>query len=192
MSINLSKGQKIAIGQTNLSIGLGWTPNQSTTGKQFDLDCSVFLLDGNKFIPSDKDFVFYNNLKSPDGAVEHSGDCRSGNKSDAGDDETIKIDVAKLNPEIKELVFVVSIDDAAVRAQTFGQIRNSYIRIVDNDTGAEIAKYELDEDFSIETSIEFGRLYLKDGKWKFDPTGIGYKEDLSFFVSKYYSGMVNK
>ena len=191
MGINLSKGQKIVIGQTNVTIGLGWTPNAGTNGA-FDLDCSVFLLDTNKMIPTEDHFVFYNNTKSPDGAVQHSGDDTTGANSAGGDDEQIKIDVSKLDATIQELLFVVSINEAQARSQNFGMVRGSYIRIVDNVTGLEIAKYELDEDFSIETSIEFGRLYKRDNEWKFDASGIGYKEDLSFFVQKYYAGPVQK
>lgn len=189
MSINLSKGQKIAVGQTNLTVGLGWTPNAGTNGA-FDLDCSVFMLDANKMIPSENNFVFYNNTKSPDGAVEHSGDNKTG--AGEGDDEKVMIDCTKLDPAIQEMLFVVTINEAAARGQNFGMVRNSYIRIVDNTTGAEIAKYELDEDFSIETSIEFGRLYKKDGAWKFDASGVGYREELAFFVQKYYAGPVHK
>jgi tellurium resistance protein TerD len=189
--INLSKGQKIEITQKNFTIGLGWTPNQGTNAA-FDLDCSLFLLDSNKMIPTENHFVFYNNQTSPDGAVKHSGDDRTGANSAGGDDEQIKIDVNALDANIQEMLFVVSINEAQARGQNFGMVRGSYIRIVDNETGAEVAKYELDEDFSIETSIEFGRLYRRDGGWKFDASGIGYKEDLAFFVQKYYAGPVQK
>jgi len=191
MGINLSKGQKIAIGQTNLTIGLGWTPNVGTNSA-FDLDCSVFLLDANKMIPTENHFIYYNNLKSPDNAVQHSGDDKTGANSAGGDDEQIKIDVNILDENIQELLFVVTINDAQARSQNFGMVRGSYIRIVDTITGVEVAKYELDEDFSIETSIEFGRLYKRDGVWKFDASGVGYKEDLAFFVQKYYAGLVQK
>lgn len=191
MGINLSKGQKIAIGQTNLTIGLGWTPNAGTTAA-FDLDASVFLLDTNKMIPTENHFIFYNNPNSPDGAVKHSGDDRTGANSAGGDDEQIKINVSALDPAIQELLFVVTINDAPARSQNFGMVRGSYIRIVDNDTNEEVAKFELDEDFSIETAIEFGRLYKRDDVWKFDASGIGYKEDLAFFVQKYYAGPVQK
>lgn len=189
--INLAKGQKIVIGQTNVTIGLGWAPNPGTN-QAFDLDCSVFLLDSNKMIPDENHFIFYNNPESPDGAVLHSGDDKTGANSAGGDDEQIKIDVSKLNNNIQELLFVITINEAQARNQNFGMVRNSYIRIVDNTTGQDIAKYELDEDFSIETAIEFGRLYKKDGEWKFDASGIGYKEDLSYFVQRYYAGPVQK
>jgi tellurium resistance protein TerD len=191
MSINLSKGQRIAIGQTNVTVGLGWTPSQGT-GPKFDLDVSVFLLDANKIIPSEEFFVFYNNRQDPQAAVVHSGDCRDGNTSGNGDDERIVIDTTKIDPRVQELIFIVTIDEAEARRQNFGMIRNSYIRIVDNTTGAEIAKYELDESFSVETAVEFGRLYKRGEEWKFDPSPVGHNSDLGAFVSRYYQGPVNK
>ena len=191
MSINLSKGQKIVIGQTNLTIGLGWSPNEGT-GKTYDLDLSIFMLDVNKQISNDANFVFYNNLKSPDGAVIHSIDDLTGSSSDGGDDETATIDITKLDSAIQEMLFVVTINDAQQNNQNFGQIKNSYIRVVDNTTNMEIARFDLNEDFSIETAVEFGKLYKKDGAWKFDASGIGYKEDLGFFLSKYFSGSIVK
>lgn len=195
MSIKLNKGQKIVIEQTDFTIGLGWKPADGSN-KPCDLDCSVFLLDGNKMIPTENHFVFYNNPKSPDNAVKHSGDDRTGAGSENGDDEQITINTALIDPSIQELLFVVSIDEAVARNQNFGQVRNSYIRIVDNKNSDpatnEIAKYELDESFSVETSIEFGRLYKKNGVWKFDASGIGYKEDLGYFVQKFYAGPVEK
>jgi len=185
MSINLSKGQKIELGITNFSVGLGWTPNEGG-GAEFDLDASVFLLNANKLIPEEEFFVFYNNKDSKDRAVHHSGDDRTGGNSDGGDDEVITVDINKLDDRIQELVFIVTIHEAFNRNQNFGQVKNSYIRIVDNTTNREIAKYELDEDFSIETAIEFGRVYKKDGVWKFDASGISYRNELEFFVNKYY------
>lgn len=188
MGINLTKGQKIELKDSKFKIGLGWSPNQGT-GQSFDLDCSVFLLNGNKVIPTENHFVFYNNPKDPNEAIKHSGDDTSGKNSAGGDDETISIDTAKLGKDIIEMIFVVSIHEAKSRNQNFGMIRESYIRIVDeNET--EVAKYELDENFSIETSIEFGRLYKKDNQWKFDASGIGYKEDLAYFINKYHNGIV--
>jgi tellurium resistance protein TerD len=187
MSINLTKGQRIAVGQTNVTVGLGWSPNTGV-GEKFDLDCSVFLLDKNKMLKTEEHFVFFNNLKSPCGSVQHSGDDTTGMNSAGGDDEQIKIDISTLDPDVTELLFVASIHSG----QNFGRVRESYIRIVDNNDGSEIAKYELDENFSVERSIEFGRLYKFEGVWKFDASGIGYDEDLSFFVEKYYSGNIVK
>jgi tellurium resistance protein TerD len=189
MAINLSKGQKIDIGLSNLSVGLGWNPAEGH-GQSFDLDASAFAVNAGRKIPSEGYFVFYGNVDSPDGAVHHSGDDPTGGNSADGDDETLTINLSKVNNDIQEILFIVTIHDALARKQNFGQVRNSYIRIVDNSNNTEIAKYELGEDFSIETSVEFGRLYKRDGKWKFEASGIGYKEELAFFVNKYYDGQV--
>jgi len=170
---------------------LGWVPNEGT-GHDFDLDASAFMIDGNRSIPAEEYFVFYGNIDSPDGALHHTGDDPTGGNSADGDDETIEVDLSKVNPTITEILFVVTIHDAIIRKQNFGQVRDSYIRIVDDSNGQEVAKYELGEDFSIETAVEFGRLYKRDGKWKFEASGIGYKEDLSFFLAKYYTGQIIK
>ncbi len=184
MAINLQKGQRMSLGLSNVTLGLGWDPNQST-GADFDLDASAFCLGDNGKIPQDEYFIFYNNLLSPDGAVEGAEDDQTGGASDGDDDEQIKVNLSKVDAKIKEIVFVVTIHDFKARNQNFGQVRNSYIRILDNSNNAEIAKYELEEDFSIETSVEFGRLYRKDNEWKFQAMGDGYKEDLNYFVQKY-------
>ncbi len=189
MAITLTKGQKINIGLTKISVGLGWNPNEGT-GNDFDLDASAFMIDGNRMIPTEDFFVFYGNIDSPDGGLHHTGDDPTGGNSADGDDETIEVDLTKISEKINEILFVVTIHEGAQRKQNFGQVRNSYIRVVDDSTSVEIAKYELGEDFSIETGIEFGRLYRHDGKWKFEASGIGYKEDLSFFLSKYYKGQI--
>lgn len=191
MAINLKKGQRIDIGLNNLTIGLGWDPNEGT-GADFDLDASAFMINGNRLIPKEEFFVFYGNTDSPDGALHHTGDDPSGGNSDGDDDESIEINLSKVDTSIEEILFVVTIHEAENRKQNFGQVRNSYIRIVNNDNGEEIAKYELEEDFSIETAVEFGRLYRKNGSWKFEASGIGYREDLAFFVEKYYKGDVIK
>lgn len=191
MAISLVKGQKINIGLTSISVGLGWNPNEGT-GNDFDLDASAFMIDNNRLIPSENFFIFYGNVNSPDGALLHTGDDPTGGNSAHGDDETIKVDLAKIQSNITEILFVVTIHDASNRKQNFGQVRNSYIRIVDNKTDTEIAKYELGEDFSVETGVEFGRLYLHNEHWKFEASGIGYKEDLSFFLEKYYKGQIIK
>lgn len=183
MAINLTKGQRIEIGLTKVGIGLGWDPNAGT-GFDFDLDASAFLLGENKKIPQDEYFVFYNNQKSPDGAIESSGDDLTGGNSD-GDDETLKVDLSKLDPKIQEIIFTVTIHDYESRRQNFGQVRNSFIRIYNSQTNDEIAKYDLDEDFSVETAVEFGRLYKRNGEWKFEAMGIGYKGGLQYFVGKY-------
>lgn len=189
MAINLQKGQKIDIGLSKMTIGLGWDPNEGT-GHDFDLDASAFMIDGNRLIPAENFFVFYGNTDSPDGALRHTGDDPTGGNSADGDDESIEVDLSKVDARINEILFVVTIHEANQRKQNYGQVRNSYIRIVDDNNGQEIAKYELGEDFSIETAVEFGRLYKHNGKWKFEASGIGYKEDLAFFLSKYYKGQI--
>ena len=183
MAINLQKGEKQSLqGLTKIKIGLGWNPNEGV-GNKFDLDASIFMLNSGKKVPTDGHFIFYNNLISPDGGVEHKGDNRDGDGD--GDDEVVMVDLNKMGAAVEEILFVVTIHDAATRKQNFGQVRNSYIRIVDDSNGTEIMKYELDEDFSVETSIEFGRLYKRNNEWKFEASGIGYKEDLGFFTNRY-------
>lgn len=184
--INLEKGQRIELGLEKVAVGLGWDPNPNT-GHDFDLDASAFLLGANHKLPADEYFVFYNNLCSPDGAVCSSGDDQTGGNSEAGDDETLTVDLAKINPVIQEIVFTATIHKAAERKQNFGQVRNAYIRIVNAATDEEIARYDLEEDFSVETALEFGRLYKKNDTWKFEAMGIGHKGGLQFFVDKYAS-----
>ncbi|MEN0056901.1 MAG: TerD family protein [Mucilaginibacter sp.] len=191
MAINLQKGQKIDIGLSKMTVGLGWNPNEGT-GYDFDLDVSAIMIDANRFVPEDEFFVFYNNVDSPDASVHHTGDDPSGGNSDGGDDESINVDLTKVDPKIQEILFVVTIHEAQPRRQNFGQVRDSYIRIIDELTGSEVCKYELGEDFSIETAIEFGRLYRRNGQWKFEASGVGYKEDLAFFLSKYFKGQIIK
>lgn len=182
MAINLQKGQRLEVGLQRVGIGLGWAPAEGT-GYDFDLDASAFMLGENNKIPADNFFVFYNNLQSPDGAVASSGDDLTGGGD--GDDETLNVDFSKVDPRITEIIVVVTIHDYEERKQNFGQVRNSFIRIYDEASNEEICKYELDEDFSVETAIEFGRLYKKDGGWKFEAVGSGYQGGLQFFVSKY-------
>lgn len=189
MAINLQKGQKIDLGLTKMTIGLGWDPNEGT-GHDFDLDASAIMIDANRKLVGDAYFVFYNNLNSPDGALTHTGDDPDGKSSDGDDDEAIIIDLEKVDERVEEILFVVTIEDFERRKQNFGQVRNSYIRVVDNNSNEEIAKYELDEDFSVETGVEFGRLYKRNGNWKFEASGIGYKADLGFFLEKYYNGQI--
>lgn len=184
--INLEKGQRISMdkGLTLVGVGLGWDPNEGT-GYDFDLDASAFMLGENGRIPADEYFVFYNNQKSPDGSVESTGDDLTGGNSDGGDDETIDVDLTKVDSKIQEIVFTATIYKAEERKQNFGQVRNSYIRIYDAKTDTEIARYDLDEDFSIETAVEFGRLYRRSGEWKFEAMGIGNKGGLQSLVNKY-------
>lgn len=186
MAINLSKGERFDLskGLAKVGVGLGWEPNEGESQFDFDLDASAFLLAANKKLPQDEFFVFYNNQKSPDGAVESSGDDQTGGSSD-GDDETLSVDLNKVDKRVEEIVFTVTIHDAEQRKQNFGQVRNSFIRIYNALNGEEIAKYELNEDFSVETAIEFGRLSRSGGQWKFEAMGIGYKGGLQYFVNKY-------
>lgn len=183
MAINLQKGQRENINAPKFTIGLGWDTNSSSTGSGFDLDASVFILGDNRKIISDSHFIFYNNLKSPDDAVIHTGDNLTGDGD--GDDEQVKIDLTKINPAVKEICIVVTIHDAVNRKQNFGQVRNSFIRIVDDSNNTEMVKYELEEDFSIETAVEFGRIYNKDGQWKFEAMGVGMKGGLEDYLNKY-------
>ena len=183
--INLQKGQRIEIGLSKVGVGLGWDPNKST-GYDFDLDASAFMLGNNGKIPKDEFFVFYNNQKSPDGSVESMGDNLDAKDTPEGeDDETINVDLTKVDPQIQEIIFTATIYKAEERRQNFGQVRNSYIRIYDTTTNEEMARYDLDEDFSVETAVEFGRLYRHNGEWKFEAIGNGNKGGLQSLVNKY-------
>ena len=184
MAISLEKGQRIEIGLSKVSVGLGWDPNEGS-GVDFDLDASAFMLGANKKLPKDEFFVFYNNQTSPDGSVESTGDDLTGGNSDGGDDETLNVDLGKVDPQVQEIIFTATIYKAEERKQNFGQVRNSYIRIYNSITNEEIARYDLDEDFSIETAVEFGRLYRRNGEWKFEAMGIGNKGGLQALVNKY-------
>ena len=180
MSIALSKGSAISLskeapGLRSVSAGLGWDP-RATTGYEFDLDASLLGLGTNGRAYSDQWFVFYGNLSSPDGSVQHTGDERSG--AAEGDDETINVDLAALPPEIDRLVFVASIHEAQARGQNFGQVQNAYIRMVDNESGRELARYDLTEDASMETAMVFGEVYRSGEEWKFKAVGQGYASGL--------------
>lgn len=183
MAIELEKGQRIGIKLEKVGVGLGWDPNEGG-GDDFDLDASAFMLGENHKLPRDEFFVFYNNLKSPDGAVESMGDDRTGGSSD-GDDETLNVDLSKVDPKITEIIFTATIYKAAERKQNFGQVHNSYIRIYNAVNNEEIARYDLDEDFSIETAVEFGRLYRRGSEWKFEALGLGNKGGMQALVDKY-------
>lgn len=182
MAINLQKGQRESITAPKFTIGLGWDTNASASGADFDLDASVFMLGENKKLLADDYFIFYNNLTSPDGALTHTGDNLTGEGE--GDDEAINVDLSLVNPSISELCIVVTIHDAANRKQNFGQVKNSFVRIVDMN-GVEIMKYELEEDFSIETAVEFGRIYKRNNEWKFEAVGVGMRGGLQDYVDKY-------
>lgn len=183
MAINLQKGQRETLNAPKFTIGLGWDTNSSATGAQFDLDASIFIMGDNKKLLADDFFVFYNNLKSPDEAIEHTGDNLTGDGD--GDDEQIKVDLSKVDSRATEICIVVTIHDADGRKQNFGQVRNSFVRIVDASNNTEILKYELEEDFSIETAVEFGRIYKRNGEWKFEAVGAGMRGGLQDYLNKY-------
>lgn len=185
MPINLQKGGNTSIGSIQkFNVGMGWDLNDSDTGTDFDLDASAFMLNANGKCLSEQHFIFYNNVKSPDGCVEHTGDNRTG--AGDGDDECIKIDLSKLPNGCESISFVVTIHEAETRKQNFGQVRNAFVRIYDPVSNEEILKYDLAEDFSVETAVEFGSLYKKDGNWKFKAVGTGYSGGLQKFVDKYF------
>lgn len=183
MAINLQKGQREALNAPKFTIGLGWDTNSSSTGTDFDLDASVFILGENKKLLSDSHFVFYNNLKSPNNAVEHTGDNLTGDGD--GDDEQIRVDLSKIDGTATEICIVVTIHEAESRRQNFGQVRNSFVRVFDTASGTEMLKYELEEDFSVETAVEFGRIYKRNDEWKFEAVGMGMKGGLQDFLNKY-------
>jgi len=188
MSIQLQKGGRVNLSKENpsfgkLGVGLGWDTNHYASGGQFDLDASIFMLTENGKVVSEDFFIFYNNLRSPDSSVEHRGDNRTG--AGEGDDELILVDLGKTNAHIKEILFVVTIHEAEMRKQNFGQVRNAYIRIFDWENRIEILKYKLDEDFSYETGLEFGRLYQREGDWRFMAVGQGFNNGLQGFVDRY-------
>jgi len=185
MPIILTKGANTSIGSLQqFMVGMGWDTNATDSGQAFDLDASAFLLNSNGKAISENHFIFYNNLKSPDGCVEHTGDNTTGVGD--GDDETIKVDLSKLPAGCEKITFVVTIHDAENRRQNFGQVRNAFVRIYDPTTNEEILKYDLGEDFSIETAVEFGELYMKDGSWKFKAIGSGFAGGLQKFVDRYF------
>ena len=183
MAINLQKGQRESLSQQKFSVGLGWDTNAFDTGSGFDLDASAFILGENGKILSDSHFIFYNNTNSPNDAVIHSGDNLTGEGD--GDDEVVNIDLSRIEATAQEIRIVVTIHEGEQLKQNFGQVRNASIRLFDPSTGVEMMKYDLDEDFSIETAVEFGRIYKKGQEWKFEAIGSGYKGGLDFFLKKY-------
>ncbi|PXZ08064.1 chemical-damaging agent resistance protein C [Gilliamella apicola] len=187
MGVSLSKGGNVSLSKTdpgmkNVLIGLGWDV-RATDGQDYDLDASVFLLAENGKVRNDSDFIFYNNLRSADGSVEHTGDNRTGEGD--GDDESIKIKLEKIPADVAKLVFVVTIHDAAARRQSFGQVEGAFIRLVNDDTQIEVARYDLTEDASTETAMLFGELYRHNGEWKFRAVGQGYAGGLASVCAQY-------
>lgn len=176
MAISLQKGGNVSLtktdpGLTNATIGLGWDA-RSTDGADFDLDASVFLTGDSGKVLSDAHFVFYNQKTSPDGAVVHSGDNRTGEGE--GDDESVSIELPKVTPDVTRIVFAVTIHEAESRNQNFGMVRNAYMRVLNKDSNTEIARFDLSEDYSIETAMVFGEIYRHSGEWKFKAVGQGF------------------
>jgi tellurium resistance protein TerD len=180
VSVSLAKGGNVSLskqapGLTAVVVGLGWDP-RTTTGADFDLDASAIMLDTSGRVLSDSHFVFFNNLKSPEGSVEHMGDNLTG--AGEGDDEQIKVNLVAVPAEAGKVVFPVSIYEAEQRQQNFGQVRNAFIRIVNQADNNEIARYDLTEDASTETAMVFGEIYRSSGEWKFRAVGQGYASGL--------------
>ena len=185
MAISLQKGQKVDLTKTNpglkkVMVGLGWDTNKYDGGKDFDLDASAFLLGANGKVTSDTDFIFYNNPKSADGSVVHTGDNRTGEGE--GDDEQLTVELAAVPAQVEKVSFCITIHDAAARAQNFGQVSNAFVRIVNAETNEELIRYDLGEDFSVETAIVVAELYRNNGEWKFSAVGSGYQNGLEGLV----------
>ena len=188
MPVSLSKGQKVSLTKGNpglqrVVVGLGWDTNAFDTGGAFDLDSSAFLLSDAGKVTKSEDFVFYGNLSHPSGGVTHMGDNLTG--AGDGDDEQIKVDLSKMPPELTKIAFTVTIHEAEQRNQNFGQVSNAYIRIYNEDNGEELLRYDLGEDFSIETAAVFGELYKHGDEWKFNAIGSGYQGGLAALCNYY-------
>ncbi|MDQ7017019.1 MAG: TerD family protein [Gammaproteobacteria bacterium] len=187
MAISLSKGGNLSLEKTDpgikkILIGLGWD-ERATDGVEFDLDASVFLLGDSGKVRGDHDFVFYNQASSQCGSVNHMGDNRSGEGD--GDDESVKVDLTAVPAEISKIAVTVTIHDFEARNQNFGQVANAFIRVVNDETGNEVCRYDLTEDYSIETAMIFGELYRHNGEWKFKAVGQGYAGGLSAMAKEY-------
>lgn len=182
MPINLTKGQKVDLTKGNpglkkVMIGLGWDVNAFDSGSDFDLDAAAFLCGANGKCPTEKEFVFYGNLVHPTECVQHMGDNLTGGGD--GDDEEIMIDLDKVPANVEKIAFTVTIYDAETRRQNFGQVSNAFIRIVDSSNNTELIRYDLGEDFSIETAVVVGELYRNNGEWKFNAIGSGFQGGLA-------------
>ncbi|GAA2424807.1 calcium homeostasis/redox stress adaptation protein [Streptomyces pulveraceus] len=187
MGVTLAKGGNVSLskeapGLTAVTVGLGWDV-RTTTGADHDLDASALLCSEGGKVLSDLHFVFYNNLTSPDGSVQHTGDNLTGEGE--GDDESINVDLSTVPSDVAKIVFPVSIHDAQSRGQSFGQVRNAFIRVVNRANGVELARYDLSEDASTETAMVFGELYRHGAEWKFRAVGQGYASGLAGIASDY-------
>ena len=188
MPINLSKGQKVDLtkgnpGLKNVMVGLGWDVNAFDSGADFDLDAAAFMVDSKGKCPTEKEFVFYGNLEHPSGAIKHMGDNRTGDGE--GDDEQIEVNLADIPANIEKIAFTATIYDAETRRQNFGQVSNAYIRLVNVETNEEIIRYDLGEDFSIETAVVVGEIYRHNGEWKFNAIGSGFQGGLAALCGHY-------
>nr|WP_053955499.1 TerD family protein [Inediibacterium massiliense] len=182
MAISLQKGQKVDLTKTNpgltkVLVGLGWDTNKYDGGQDFDLDAAAFMLGENGKVSSDNDFIFYNNLKDAAESVTHLGDNLTGEGD--GDDEQVKIDLAKVPAHVHKIDFTVTIHQATERNQNFGQVSNAFIRIANEQTGEELIRYDLGEDFSVETAVVVAELYRHNGEWKFNAIGSGFSGGLA-------------
>ena len=187
MAISLNKGGNLSLSKTDPSltqvlVGLGWDA-RATDGVDFDLDASAFLLGASEKVRGEHDFIFYNQTRSQDGSVEHTGDNRTGDGD--GDDEAVTIDLGKVSPEIQKIAITVTIHDADSRGQNFGQVQNAFIRVVNNQSHVEIVRFDLNEDYSTETAMIFGVLHRHNGKWKFRAVGQGYNGGLRAMCHQY-------
>ena len=188
MAISLQKGQKVDLTKTNpgltkVLVGLGWDTNKYDGGNDFDLDSAAFLLDETGKVGSEADFVFYNNLQGGGGSVVHKGDNRTG--VGEGDDEQVFIDLTKVPASVHKISFTVTIHDGEQRRQNFGQVSNAYIRIMNADSNSELIRYDLGEDFSIETAVVVGQLYRNGAEWKFNAIGSGFRGGLSSLCNNF-------
>ncbi|MEH6906474.1 MULTISPECIES: TerD family protein [Neobacillus] len=188
MAVSLSKGQKVDLtktnpGLTNVVVGLGWDTNKYDGGNDFDLDSSVFLLGENGKVTNESDFIFYNNPQGANGAVVHTGDNRTG--AGDGDDEGVKVSLTTIPANIQRIAFTITIHEADSRSQNFGQVSNAYARIYNEANGEELIRYDLGEDFSIETAIVVGELYRHNGEWKFSAIGSGYQGGLAALATDF-------
>lgn len=187
MAISLNKGGNLSLSKTdpnltNVLVGLGWDA-RATDGADFDLDASAFLLGANDKVRGEQDFIFYNQTRSPEGSVEHTGDNRTG--AGDGDDEAVRIELTKVPADVQKIAITVTIHDAEKRGQNFGQVQNAFIRVVNDQSNVEIVRFDLNEDYSTETAMIFGELYRHNGEWKFRAVGQGYNGGLSAMCSQY-------
>ena len=188
MPVSLQKGQKVSLtkgnpGLNQVGVGVGWDINQYDTGSAFDLDSAAFLLGENGRVTRQEDFVFFGNLQHPSGGVQHMGDNLTGEGE--GDDEQIRLNLSMIPAGIIRIAFTVTIYDAEVRGQNFGQVNNAFVRIYNEANGEELLRYDLGEDFSIETAVVFGELYRHNGEWKFNAIGSGYQGGLAALCANY-------